>query len=420
MLKPVNKSIMSNSFWLMVVHLLGYIVPVVEMAILGRALGPDGYGFIVVSLSAVLLMSVFVEYGFNLIGAREVARLKPDDPALAVWVGDIFTAKMMLSLLVAFSVAAAFLMGLIERISVEYLPPLVLYFLGLAFSPFWFFHGMNMMLKPVFLNIILRFVSLYALWCFVEAPDDILLALYIMALSGFINAIVTTAWMLCKIKSIFDVKIRIRSAVKIIASGFSAFLYKGSQDFSAAGSVVVLGGVSGDLQAGYYAPVDKLVRSATGLSGPILTALYPHLSVQSKLQAIHKGLLISVAFFLMGVVGSLIFMFAGSWLVELIVGSDFSESSYLISAFALLIPFRMMNQSLGMTILLPVGKELVGARLLVAAAIGVLAIGGYVASHTGAYGMVLTQLILEFFLCISLLLSVYFIRKAAAKTECNT
>lgn len=407
----MDKIVFKNSFWLMLVHLLGYIVPLIEMSILGRALGPDGFGLIVVSLSIILILSIFVEYGFNLVGAREVAKLGSEAPELASLVSNIFTAKLILCFFLMIPVTVIALYGALPNVPASFTFPLLIYFIGLAFSPFWFFHGLNIMLKPVFFNIALRFVSLFILWLLVHEKEDMLLALYVIALTGLLNTVVTTVWMLNKIKHKELIRLDIESGLRLIRKGFSAFIYKGSSDISAASSVVVLGSFSGGMQAGFYAPVDKLVRSATGLAAPILTAFYPYLAVRKKNEIMHKGLLVSFVFFIFGMLGAIIFMFIGAYLIDFIVGEEFEQSYSLVSVFALFIPLKMFNQSVGMAILLPIGKEIIGARLLVVYSLSILIFGAYFSSLAGAQGMVWTLVVLEFLLCVCLMFTLFLLRR---------
>ena len=95
------KRVLSNGVWLTTAHLSGFVIPLLELPILTRALGPEVYGGVLFALSLALAFSLVVEYGFNLSAAREVADSVGEPHRLAQIVGIVFFAKVIISLVVS-------------------------------------------------------------------------------------------------------------------------------------------------------------------------------------------------------------------------------------------------------------------------------------------------------------------------------
>ena len=64
---------LKNVSLLFVAQLVSYLIPILEIPILARALGVDEYGHILLIQTTALLCSLVVEYGYSLSGARQVA-----------------------------------------------------------------------------------------------------------------------------------------------------------------------------------------------------------------------------------------------------------------------------------------------------------------------------------------------------------
>ena len=110
------KRVLSNSVWLTAAHLSGFVIPLLELPILTRALGPEVYGAVLFALSLALAFSLVVEYGFNLSASREVAVSVGDPERIAQIVGNVFLAKLIIALLVvSLSFLAMLVLGVLAR-----------------------------------------------------------------------------------------------------------------------------------------------------------------------------------------------------------------------------------------------------------------------------------------------------------------
>lgn len=86
-----------NAAWLSLTHVGGLAIPLIELPILARALGPEGLGLVLFVQATALTIAVFIEYGFHYSGARQVANAELDGRPLGPIVAAILHAKIVLS-----------------------------------------------------------------------------------------------------------------------------------------------------------------------------------------------------------------------------------------------------------------------------------------------------------------------------------
>lgn len=406
------KQVFRNSAWLTSAHLAGYAIPLLELPILTRALGPEVYGGVVFALSLALALSLVVEFGFNLSASREIARVRDDAGAIAQVVGSVLVAKLLLLILIAaFCGLGILALGRPEPLAEGLIVPAALFVLAFGLSPFWFFQGLERMVGPIMLNLGLRVVGLGLLWIFVQDDSDGAVALYIMATAGLANTLITLVWMLRQ--TAFPV-FSLAGGLREIRRGWHAFIYRSSNDVLMSASPALLGVASGRYQTGVFVPAEKLVKAAAGMATPVLTAFFPFLSRRFSESGQVSGW--PVVFLLTGLsaLGALLLAWLAPWLIGLLAGAEFADSADLLRLFVWLIPLRVMNQSLGLAILMPLGRDRWAGYSLIASAAAAMAFGFFLSREFGAVGMVAGLLTGEALLATSLIYAAFQIRKVGS------
>ncbi|WP_417522204.1 oligosaccharide flippase family protein [Marinobacter sp.] len=401
--------VLRNAGWLTASHMAGYAIPLIELPILTRALGPEAYGKMLFAQSLALASSLVVEYGFNLSASRSVARNRDDQAYLRLLFGSVFLAKLIITLILL--VLAVLFYGIeapeLAAFDLGLGAAGFLFFLAFGFSPFWYFQGTERMLGPVALDLTLRFAGVLLLYLFVREPSDAVLALAVLATMGVCNTLITTAWAL---KLIGVPRFELRHAWRQVHEGWHTFVYRSSNSVLLSASPAVLGFSAGSLATGIFVPAEKLIRASTGLALPVLTAFFPYLSrlasSQSRLGNGHGWMLVSVLTF-GGVIGAFLLWQLAPWLIRLLAGDGFEASVGLLSVFVWLIPLRMLSQSLGLAILLPQGDERFASYALICSAFFAILLGVFLSGIYGASGMVVALLVAELMLVIALLSRTY-------------
>lgn len=392
-------------------HLAGYLIPLLEIPILARALGPVAYGQVVFVQSIALICSLVVEYGFNLSASRQVSARVDDKESLSKIFANVFLAKCMLA---AFVIVAVCLWGLLFGIGFDFdlkvVPWGVLYFIGFGFSPFWYYQGLEKMLFPVVMDLSLRGFSTALLYLCVSGEQDMVLAVAILASASFFNTAVTTV--VC-IRDLFPVRFDIFSSMKEIKRGFHVFIYRSSSNFLLNATPSVVGFSAGAEAVAAFAPAEKVVRAVTGLSSPFLTAIFPHVAKSftvSERDGFKKSMLLILCFFCASDVAAAVIWLMGPSILNFLMGERFYYLKSIVELFAFIVPIRVTNQALCVIFFIPSNKDRVVSLFVSVFSIIALIAGAGLASSMGAKGMVWGLLGGEFGLFVSLVCAVKYIR----------
>lgn len=399
------RAILRNAAVLSVTHVAGYFIPLLEVPVLARALGPVSYGQVVFVQSIGLLSSLIVEYGFNLSASRQVALLRHDLGALGRVLSDVVLAKLILS-------AAIVIGGLLFVLFFDVhsrLPDMRLvlwaglYFIAFGFSPFWYFQGQERLVGPAVLELSLRGIGLLVLVLLVRDDRDAVPALAIMSSVGLINTLITTGW--CYRQVGFS-RFSLVGALAQIRQGFHVFVYRSSGNILMNAAPSVLGFAAGPAALSVFVPAEKVVRGVIGLAAPVLTALYPDFARRvyvAEPGTLRRAWWVVFAVALTGLAGAFSLWLFGPTLLELVLGSQYVATGELLDWFVWLIPLRMTNQTVGMVLLLPARKDRISSSLLLLCSVVALGLGGGLAVGYGATGMVAGFVAAEMLLLVALM-----------------
>jgi len=93
-----NKTVASNYFSLLLLQAANYLLPLLILPFLVRVLGTDKFGLVMFAQSLAVFLTVFVDFGFNLSGTREISLARDNKKELS----QIFSAIMIVKLLLIF------------------------------------------------------------------------------------------------------------------------------------------------------------------------------------------------------------------------------------------------------------------------------------------------------------------------------
>lgn len=384
-------------------QICAYLIPILEIPVLARALGVQEYGKVVLIQSVALLSSLIVEYGFSLSGSRQVAIARDDKAELSRIYGEVFSAKLIIVLVVLLCSAVLYILN--GSLILE--GPLVffgfLYFLAFGFSPFWFFQGLEKISVVVILEVVLRFASLFFLYCFIKDEDGAKLALGIMASFGLLNTFVGN--IMC-IKRIGKIRLCLLGGVQQLKVGFHVFIYKSSNNILLSAGPSLVGATSGHVAVASYVPAEKIVRGFVGFVNPILIGFFPYLNRQylsSRGNTIRLSLMIVAGMFAAGILAAGSIFFVGDFLIRTILGSGFVVASSILKIFVWIIPFRLANQAIGLCMLIPMGKDKVTSGLMMFFSIMSMLFAALLSIWYGVNGIVMGFVITEACLLLALI-----------------
>ncbi|KKW67226.1 hypothetical protein AAV94_11595 [Lampropedia cohaerens] len=383
-----GKTVARNAAALYAVQLVSYLIPLLEIPVLARALGPTLYGEILFCQALALTLSIFVEYGFNINAAQQVAIHRDSPSYLNTLFSDVLLSKVLISAPMVVTLSA--LAWAFDVFSSPALLGFVLaYFCAFGFSPMWYFQGMERMGKVAVLDVLLRFAGLCLLFLLVRRPEDFLLALPIMALPPLLNTALTSFW--CR-RSVGAVRWSLTGAWQQLLGGFHFFIYRSAGNLVLAAAPMMLGLVAGNRVVGEFGPAEKLVRGMTSLVSPFLMAAFPffsrRLSASGASQSSFKitlGVLFAIG--LSALLITLVGQVLGAWALQKMLGSGFTGALDIFAVLVWLAPLRIMNQSVAMLVLIPAGKSHQASYLLSGCSMMAIVLGSCLAFSWQGLGM---------------------------------
>lgn len=276
-----EKLVLHNFFSLVLLQGANYILPLIILPYLVRVLGAEKFGLVMFAQSFAVFFNVFVDFGFNISGTREISLARENK----VKVGAIFSAIMIIKLgllIVAFSLLFL-ITNLFTRFSIDAEIYLLSFgvVIGQALFPIWFFQGVEKMKIVTFVNILSKVIFTVLVFFLINTELDYhkvpifnSLGFIVSGLLGFLLSFKYFEFTLPSIKLI----------KQLLTDSFSLFVSNLASSCYTASNVFILGLFSGNTIAGVYSAMEKLILAVKNVYVPLYQALYPWVSRKKDLE----------------------------------------------------------------------------------------------------------------------------------------
>jgi PST family polysaccharide transporter len=271
------RQVIKNFGYLSILQGTNYIFPLITFPYLVRVLGITNYGQIVFVLAIIQYFKLLVDYGFSLIGAREVSQHREDNHQLSNIYSSIIFIKSIL--LLSGFILLILLLTIFAEDKDEYFLYLISYGIVIGsglFSP-WFFQGVEKMLYITVITIVPKVIYVASIFIFINNEFDYNIVLLLQALTeisiGFISLVV--------IRYKFNVKLvrpDNKCIKKFIREGWHVLLSNSYVNLYTTTNIVILRMLVGVESVGLYAIAEKIITAITALCGQLIQALFPYLS----------------------------------------------------------------------------------------------------------------------------------------------
>lgn len=291
----LRSKLLRNTLSLYSVQGLQYLVPLITLPLLVRALGTDGYGWISIAGAFGGYLQVVCDYGFQLSASRTISMRRDDTMFVSRQISSILAAKLFLA--ATSSIAALALLAALPdyRTHAVWLGIATLGSLASSFFPSWLFQGMERMGSMALISTVSRLLQLLLVVLLIRDRGDVALFLWISALMSLAST--SAAWVL----AIRRFKLRIilpkpLAVLWVLRDGFEIFLSQVGTLLFSNTNIMVLGALADPVAVGRYAIAEKIARIGIQLGGPVGSALYPRiaalitLSKDSAFRFLHRVL----------------------------------------------------------------------------------------------------------------------------------
>lgn len=365
----INKLI-ENILSLTTIKGLEYLLAFITFPYLTRVLQVEMFGAVVFAQVVINYFTLFTDYGFNLLGPKEIAQNDDITKRGKVFANIFFAKILLLAIATIVFLISVFILAKYFNADICLYAVVYITVIGNVIFPVWFFQGVQQMRYITIVNIIARLFSIAGIFYFVKQPQDYLLAALFQAIVPLIAGI--CSWIIL-IKNFPEVLClpKLKDLKNTLTDGWSIFISTVAINLYTASNIVFLGIFTNPVTVGYFSGAQKIIDNVKQLLGPISQAIYPHISklVKESPQNV-KPFLRKVILVLGGgnlLLSIFIFIFAEP-IVDILLGSGYEESVILLRIMAFLPFIIALSNVFGIQIMLPFGMQSIFSRILICAA----------------------------------------------------
>ncbi len=397
----LRHSVFRNSVSLYAAQIVSSALSLLAIRYLAQTLGADGWGAASVSLAFSAWLNIILEYGFNFSATRELVRAK-DKSERDLIVANVFGAKLILT-----TVAAILTMIMIQFVPILKAHPDLasLAFLGAIFQgfiPVYYFQAQERPYVTALIDVGTRLFFLSSIHMFIHSTED---TWRVLALTAFTYALGLGIAYVLMYREIVWRSPSLGDVFTTLASSWSVFVYRAATSLYTILNPVLLSFFVSQSQIGYYTGADRIYGYVTASFLPLWRSMFPRMNVialkttESMQRAILKLLLI---FGVIGIIASTILLLFSKLLVNIILGSEFNNSTGILQILALSVPFVAISGLLGFQWAIPMNLDRQFTNLTLFAGVFNIGFAMVVVPKFGGAGLAWSIFFTEMVLCACL------------------
>lgn len=403
----------SNIAALYGLQIANYAAPLITTPYLARVLGVEQFGVLGIAASVIAYLTIISDWGFSYTATQRVAQNAADPATLREIFWDTFTARMALG---AICVVVLLATALLTASTKNFVPVLLgssVTFVTSLFGVGWFLQGLEKLGSLALLSVAGRLLSLPLTFWLVHTPADAALAAAIPGVTG-VAATVLGYIVASRAVPFFPARFDCAGAWRQIRDGWQMFVSTGAISLYTTSNIVVLGALTGAVNAGYLNGAERIRRAAQAASGPLSAAMFPRINnlmayEPTRVTAAMKKLLLwqgGLSFLL-----SVAMFVSAPFVTVTFLGADFAPAIPIVQWLSAT-PFLVgLSNVLGVNIMLPLGmRSHLLAITLIAGPVN-LALLTILSLRYGAVGAAMSIVAAELFVTISFGLVILFSRQ---------
>ena len=349
MKKMLHSGLFRNIASIGILQIANYIVPLLIVPFVTRALGKEVFGSVSYAQNIVAYLTLLVTYGYEYSATQDVALYRDDRDKLRTIFWTVIGSRLRLfALSLLLLVAASFFITRIQDSPLLYTAAALIN-LGVAIYPTWFFQGIEQMGKMAVAGFLIKAIGGVLIILLVTTPADGMLYLLLLSLAYVVVGIGTLIYVV-KNFSVHKPTTTDKSLARSIKKrAFPIFLNAFFVSLYTMVGLTILGAYVDDSELGLYSGAYRIIMAIMTVSNtPINIGLFPvmsrrwHASLSEGWKFFGKALCIVGAG---GVTISTITYFLAPLLVSILLGSEFTEAIILLRPMAVL-PLLVMVSSL--------------------------------------------------------------------------
>lgn len=346
-----GRRLAENFASLTLLQICGYVFPILTFPYLSRVLGVSLFGAIAFASAVIWGIQTIVDWGFNLISARDIARCRDDKERVSHILSLTLSAKLVLML------ASALLLGVLcvvvpvfrEKTALLWLTFLMIP--GHILFPDWFFQGLERMKYITILNFIVKAVFTCLVFAIIKDADDYLWQPVLNAF-GFLIAAAAAVYIIFYKWNYRLTAVTLRETMTYIKEGSDVFINTLMPNFYNSFAVMILGFREGNAANGILEGGSKFVTISCNFLQVINRTFFPFLARRIDKHGLFVRMNLACAL----IVAMVLFVFAPQ-IVGVFLSPEFSESATVLRILSFTVISVTLSASYGANYLIIRNKE---------------------------------------------------------------
>ena len=356
-----NKTVLANVSYLSILQIFTILFPLLTYPYLLRVIGLDLYGVIVFAQTIITYVSLVINFGFNMSGAKNVAICKENKELLSRIVSSTYLCKLILwsiCVVVYFSIIS--IVPFFKEHYWVYSLSFLLTFNELLL-PIWFFQGIENMKYITIVNMLARLLFVIAIFLFIHEREDYLLVPLLNGLGAVVAGILSLYIVLGRERvrlSVIPIR-ELRSAYK---ESFPLFVSTLSTQIYVNVNKLVIGSFLGMSEVSIYDLVEKVLNLMKLPISMVSQAVFPKISREKNIHFVNK-----IMFLLAGAVfiGYMFVFIASRQIVYLFTGAYVNDAIVVIRILGVSAIIISFNCFLGGNRLVPFGFSSMYMKIMI-------------------------------------------------------
>jgi PST family polysaccharide transporter len=318
----------SNVFYLFLLQIVNYIVPILTIPYLTNTLGLAKYGMVVMVFSIIQISFVITDFGFGLSATYRISLLQNEDKKkVSEIIGSVFFIKIILIILITIIIYFYANFSDFEK-NKEYLYVALLAIVGQAFQPMWFFQGIEKMKAITNYSVLIKVFYALFIFLFVVKESDSLNVIYAWSFAQIIGALLSFYFIY---KEGYWITLGSRKLVKELFFDSAHFFWsRAAVSLYTSASTFIIGAVGGSTQAALYSICEQIYKVGQSLVTPINQVMFPHMAKNKDWMLFFK---IVVTISLLFIITISISYFYTADMLDFVFGKNYREASPILRVF---------------------------------------------------------------------------------------
>lgn len=252
-----------------------YSFPVIFAVVCARNLGPSQYGVVAFYTALTSFLCMFVEFGFDSIGVREVhSRNWHTRPVQVLW--NVTVAKLMICVPTC-AMALPVLLATRSHAEASMSYAMVFYMVAFALEPSWYLRSLELMWSTACVAVVSRIASIVLLVRTVTTHGDLTMAMWAYTFVPWASAAV--GWLLLRhFRLLKAPRIDVQQLRALFRSGGAIVIGNLSAASVANGGIAVLGALADPVVTGAANMALRIRAAGLAILAPLAQLGYVRLS----------------------------------------------------------------------------------------------------------------------------------------------